>query len=165
MPRVPLLRLRTDRVRVSLDGVIEDEHGDLVLEGQDFGRAVGEVWGGGEYEYWVTVRSAQSDALLVLLVKERFGDDADALVAWLTSQRVEMSGSGGGTIHRVEVRPGGRLVVESARDSFTVEGAAFDGVTLGLLKELFNGERFAHDAAFRQWLTENDVPTDFFSYS
>lgn len=150
---------------MSLNAVIEDEQGDLVLEGQDFGQAVGEAWGGDGYEYWVTVRSAQRNALLVLLVEERFGDDAEALTSWLMSHRVGMSGHAGGTIDRIRVERGHRVVVSTTRGDLTVAANEFDPVTLGLLKDLFEGKRFEHDAAFRQWLTDHDVPTDFFSYT
>ena len=160
-----MLRVGTNRVRVSLDGVIEDAHGDLVLEGQDFGQAVSEAWGSGEYEYWVTVRAAERGVLLVLLVVERFGDDADALVRWLESQEVAMSGSGGGTVDRVRVAGEWSVFVETAGGVVTVAGTEFDRFTLALIKELFDSKRFEHDAAFRQWLTDHDVPTEFFSYS
>jgi hypothetical protein len=44
--------------------------GDLVLEGYDVGQTVEEMWGDGDYEYWVTVDSASVPRLATALAVE-----------------------------------------------------------------------------------------------
>jgi hypothetical protein len=44
------------------------ENGDLVISGQDLGKAPLEVWGGIDYEYWLTVKSKNKDEVLSALI-------------------------------------------------------------------------------------------------
>lgn len=165
MSRVNLLTRRTSQVRARLDAVIEKAHGDLVLEGQDFGRAVEEVWGGGEYEYWVTVGAEERGVLMVMLVVERFGDDAASAMAWLRRHGIRSSGSMSGTTDAVQVGRGHRVRITAAQGRVTVRGSEFDRMTLTLLQDLFRSGRFTHSSAFRSWLSDHDVPARFFSYT
>lgn len=164
MVRVPLQRMNTARVRVVLDAVIEKPGGDLVLEGQDLGAAVREMWGDSDYEYWVTVKAAHREELLQLLVKERF-DDAGGLVDWLKNHRFRITGSGGGAIGSTRVDRDGLIRVTTDAGTVTIHDSVFDRVTLTLLKNLFTTGRFEHDAAFRAWLTDQDLPSGFASYA
>ena len=53
------------------------QDGDLVLSGQDVGRAPKEIWGDSDYEWWVSVSSNdKDDVLLALLEKLYVGNPA-----------------------------------------------------------------------------------------
>ena len=55
-----------------------DNEGDIVLSGQDIGKAPEEHWGDSDYEYWVVVNREQKDLLLLSLIQERFGGSSQS---------------------------------------------------------------------------------------
>ncbi|MGD8584725.1 MAG: hypothetical protein PVH65_10090 [Chloroflexota bacterium] len=55
---------------IYIDVEITDE-GDLLFSGQDIGKAPEEFFGDSDYEYWLLVKAAQKDQLLLALI-ERF---------------------------------------------------------------------------------------------
>ena len=79
---------------IHIDASINEENGDFIIEGQDFGPSVKEIFGDSDYEYWLTVPVAykadllkclrriagemgqpdeSADEFLVRLVKQQFG--------------------------------------------------------------------------------------------
>lgn len=78
---VPLLRIDTSRVKVILDATIQRD-GSLVLDGQDLGPLVHEMWGDGDYEYWLTIRPPHLDHVGRALLQERYPAEAERQ-AWL----------------------------------------------------------------------------------
>ncbi len=81
---VPLLRIDTSRVKVILDATIQRD-GSLVLDGQDLGPLVHEMWDDGDYEYWLTVQAADLDRVGAALLEERYPQPADRR-AWLAER-------------------------------------------------------------------------------
>ncbi|WP_242359878.1 MULTISPECIES: hypothetical protein [Anaeromyxobacter] len=63
---------------INVDAAIDDK-GDLVLSGQDIGRAPREVFGRGDLEYFLKVRHEHKDALLLALLERLYRDDACAV--------------------------------------------------------------------------------------
>ena len=55
-----------------------DKEGDLVLSGQDLGKVPEEYWGDSDYEYAIVVNQDQMNNLLLSLIKEKFGGNAQA---------------------------------------------------------------------------------------
>jgi len=55
-----------------------DKKGNLILSGQDLGKAPEEYWGDSEYEYMMLVKRDQMNILLLSLIKEKFGGNAQA---------------------------------------------------------------------------------------
>jgi len=55
-----------------------DKEGNLIVSGQDLGKAPKEFWGDSDYEYMVLVKKDQMNVLLLSLVKEKFGANAQA---------------------------------------------------------------------------------------
>jgi hypothetical protein len=55
-----------------------DDKGDIILSGQDLGKAPMEFWGDSDYEYWTIVKRDQKDLLLLSLIKEKFGGNVKA---------------------------------------------------------------------------------------
>jgi hypothetical protein len=47
------------------------EEGDLLFSGQDIGKAPEEFFGDSDYEYWLLIKAAQKDQVLLALI-ERF---------------------------------------------------------------------------------------------
>lgn len=66
--REPTIRLvaREGPTSIYIDAGINSE-GDLVISGQDIGKALEGLFGDSDYEYWLTVPSSQKDKLLALL--------------------------------------------------------------------------------------------------
>lgn len=56
--------------------------GNLVLSGYDFGEIVESVSGDYDYEYWVTVPKEQKDRLILALMKQVFGGNGSAEMAF-----------------------------------------------------------------------------------
>jgi hypothetical protein len=84
--RMRLKEEHTNDTSVVID-VSVNESGDLVLAGQDIGAAPTEIFGDSDYEYWVTVRAADRDAVLLQLLVERFDDDRD-FMEWLKARAI-----------------------------------------------------------------------------
>ena len=55
-----------------------DKEGDILVSGQDLGKAPEEFWGDSDYEYMIVVKQKQKDLLLLSLIKEKFGGTAQA---------------------------------------------------------------------------------------
>lgn len=52
---------------IYIDAAITDE-GDLLFSGQDIGDAPNEIFGDSDYEYWLTIKAAHKDRLLLALI-------------------------------------------------------------------------------------------------
>jgi len=55
------------------------ESGDLVVSGQDVGKAPREFWGDADYEFWVFVPSGHKDDVLLALMERLYGGNASAV--------------------------------------------------------------------------------------
>ena len=75
--RIQLYEERGETSRF-IDVEIEKD-GDLVLCGQDVGKAPLEWWGDSDYEFWVTVSSEHKDDLLLALVDRLYGGNSSAV--------------------------------------------------------------------------------------
>jgi hypothetical protein len=53
--------------------------GDLLLSGQDIGEAPREVWHEEEYEYWLTVKAADKDRVLLALLEKLYAGNASVI--------------------------------------------------------------------------------------
>ena len=53
--------------------------GDLVLCGQDVGKAPLEWWGDSDYEFWVTVSAEHKDDLLLALIEQAYAGNPRAV--------------------------------------------------------------------------------------
>ena len=53
--------------------------GELVVFGQDVGKAPREFWGDGDYEFWVTVPSEYKDAVLLALIERLYSGNPSAV--------------------------------------------------------------------------------------
>jgi hypothetical protein len=63
---------------IFIDAEVIDS-GDLVLSGQDVGKAPREVWGDADYEYWVRVPAEHKDGVLLALVEKVYGGNRSAI--------------------------------------------------------------------------------------
>ena len=66
--------------------------GELTLIGQDVGKAPQEWWGDEDYEFWVSVPTAQKDALLLALLEQRYRGNPAAVELFrdfLSAQGIE----------------------------------------------------------------------------
>ena len=52
-----------------------DENGNLIISGQDLGKAPKEFWGDSDYEYWVIVAPDEKDKLLLALLERQYKND------------------------------------------------------------------------------------------
>ena len=84
--RLTLIESKTERVSVRLVARI-DENGDLVLDGDDSGEVVEEVWGSDDYEYSLTVKAEFKDTVLLNLIKEKFANDSQ-FRTWLDAHGI-----------------------------------------------------------------------------
>jgi hypothetical protein len=55
------------------------ESGDLLLSGQDVGKAPEEFWGDADYEYWVLVAAEHKDRVLLALLEKVYGGNQSAV--------------------------------------------------------------------------------------
>ena len=69
--KVELVRIRGE-TSVHIDAEVTDE-GDLVLMGQDFGAAPGEMSGDNHHEYWLRIPAAEKDRALLALLEKYLG--------------------------------------------------------------------------------------------
>lgn len=164
MPEVELLRLDGERISVRLSASTVGRRGALQLEGDDWGTDVGRVWGKDDYAYVLTVAAEYRDVVLVMLVTELLGSDAGAMQAWLADRDFAVVGGGRGSIADVQVGRRGEVRVERSHGYFVVRASEFDRLTLAVLEALFDSKRFEHDAAFRIWLNDHGIPTEFWSF-
>ena len=73
-----------------IDAEINDA-GDLVISGQDLGKAPKEFWGDDEYEYWLVVKAAHKDRLLLALLEKHYSGNnylVSELKAYLESKGI-----------------------------------------------------------------------------
>ena len=75
--RVSLVEERGE-TSIFIDAEI-DERGNLVISGQDVGKAPEEFWGDSDYEYWVVVPPEEKDKLLLALIEEAYKDDTQVV--------------------------------------------------------------------------------------
>ncbi len=75
--RVQLLEERGETSRF-IDAKI-DEHGDLIVSGQDVGKAPREWWGDDDYEFWVTVKSEHKDKVILALIEKLYSGNFRAV--------------------------------------------------------------------------------------
>ena len=54
------------------------ETGEVLMSGQDVGKAPEEYWGDSDYEYWLYVSQENKDLLLLSLIKKMFGGNSEA---------------------------------------------------------------------------------------
>jgi hypothetical protein len=64
-----------------------DESGDLVFEGVETGPAAEQCFGDSDYEYWLRVRAADKDAVLLHLIKAQF-TSVHAFRTWLAERGI-----------------------------------------------------------------------------
>jgi hypothetical protein len=65
--------------------------GDLVMEGYDLGAVPMRCFGDSDYEYWVTVRRADKDRLLLLLIAQLLVNEnckSSRFMEWLKSREI-----------------------------------------------------------------------------
>lgn len=75
--RIRLYEERGDTSRF-IDAEI-GEDGELLVVGQDVGKAPREWWGDGDYEFWVTVPSECKDDVLLALLERVYGGSPSAV--------------------------------------------------------------------------------------
>jgi hypothetical protein len=68
---------RRGETSVFIDIEIKDT-GEVLMSGQDVGKAPEEYWGDSDYEYWLYVSQDNKDLLLLSLIKKLFGGNSDA---------------------------------------------------------------------------------------
>ena len=56
-----------------------NKDGDLVVSGQDVGKAPREFWGDADYEFWVYVPSEHKDDVLLALMEKLYGGNGSAV--------------------------------------------------------------------------------------
>ena len=56
---------------IYIDAAITYE-GDLLFSGQDIGDAPNEIFGDSDYEYWLTIKAAHKDRLLLDLIEKLY---------------------------------------------------------------------------------------------
>jgi len=54
---------------IHIEAEITDQ-GDLLISGQDLGDAPKEIFGDSDYEYWLRIKAADKDQLLLALIEE-----------------------------------------------------------------------------------------------
>ena len=74
---------------VSIHAYINPD-GSLRFFGNDYGNLVEKVWGDDDYEYWVDVPASEIGRLLLLLLKEKFGGNLQAVDQSRTFARITL---------------------------------------------------------------------------
>jgi hypothetical protein len=109
-------------------------HGDLVIEGQDFGPLVESVWGDTDYEYWVTVPGSQLRRLVEGLEEEL----------------------------RVQAVPPPNTDQEQGESDGSEPDVSRR--CLILLSRAFREDVFGSDSEFKAWLHRHNIPSQLSSY-
>ena len=74
--RMPLFIEQGESVSIHIDVYIDADTGDLVIEGQDVGSFVKDMFGDSDYEYWLTIKKEHKHRLFELFAES----DAEAVV-------------------------------------------------------------------------------------
>lgn len=53
--------------------------GDLLLSGQDLGEAPQMIWGDSDYEYWLRIKNADKEAVLLALIEKHYSGNASVV--------------------------------------------------------------------------------------
>lgn len=75
--RIQLYEQRGETSRY-IDAAIT-ENGDLLVSGQDVGKAPQEWWGDADYEFWVAVPGEHKDDVLLALIERLYGGNPSAV--------------------------------------------------------------------------------------
>ena len=59
---------------IFIDASIDDE-GNLLISGQDVGKAPKEFWGDSDYEYWITISAEDKDKVLLIILESLYKGD------------------------------------------------------------------------------------------
>jgi hypothetical protein len=78
-----IARLERPDITISIHAQLSAD-GGLRLEGDDVGQRVQEIWGDSDYEYWVDVPASEIGRLLLLLLKEKYDGDTEAVSKFKT---------------------------------------------------------------------------------
>ncbi len=86
-----ILEWSADGTSVHVEVYIHEETGNLVMAGQDLGKAPLEFFGEDEYEYFLSVSREDKDRLLLQLMLQVFGGDRTPRTtfgAWLDERGI-----------------------------------------------------------------------------
>jgi len=75
MPKQSVSLCELKRPRISIYVTASLAEGELIISGQDIGEAPEEFWGDSDYEYWLTVPSADTEKFFKLLCADNPGSD------------------------------------------------------------------------------------------
>ena len=88
---VTILEWSADGTSVHVEVYVDKETHNLVMAGQDLGKAPLQFWGDDEYEYFLSVDAADKDRLLLQLMLQVFGGDRTprtTIAAWLDQRGI-----------------------------------------------------------------------------
>jgi hypothetical protein len=80
---ITIARLERPDITISIHAQLRAD-GGLRLEGDDVGQRVQEIWGDSDYEYWVDVPASEIGRLVLLLLKEKYDGDTEAVSKFRT---------------------------------------------------------------------------------
>ncbi len=80
---IPIARHEGPDITISIHAQLKSD-GGLRLEGGDVGERVKEFWGDDDYEYWVDVPASALGRLLLVLLKEKYDGDLQAVSKFRT---------------------------------------------------------------------------------
>jgi len=80
---ISIARQEGSDITISIHAHISPD-GGLRLEGDDVGKRVEELFGDSDYEYWVDVPASEIGRLLLLLLKEKYDGDLQAVSKFRT---------------------------------------------------------------------------------
>src|SRR5271167_2902752 len=101
------VEFRSVRLKVKLDG-------SVLLDAQDMGKTVKEIWGDDDYEFWVDVPATALRKLVFALLRDRYADRPGAVDEFNSSVKKKGSTiSGIIGFERARVTLAGRLPVSS----------------------------------------------------
>lgn len=75
--KVNLVRT-TGPTSIYIEAEITDD-GDLLFSGQDLGDSPREIFGDSDYEYWLLIKAAHKDALLLALIEEAYAGNSKVI--------------------------------------------------------------------------------------
>jgi hypothetical protein len=80
---ITIARQESSDITISIHAQLSAD-GGLRLEGSDIGKRVKEIWGDSDYEYSVDVPASETGRLLLLLLKEKYDGDIQAVSKFKT---------------------------------------------------------------------------------